>query len=184
MTSPSDIQGRKPLFLRWGLGRCTYLWDEAHTYAGLSLRTHARQNNLTKLFQKSFRYGKQRYKSPNWTKGQSQWCLGKYLLRVNSERKGLDRWAAKADPLMRVADCSSLPLLVFTTSTSRSLPLKWHTGRRERWTRWGDTKPCSGRGLGAYSGHWAGNKIEGLPIRLLKRLDSHTRLWEGLWGFC
>ena len=64
-----------------------------------------------------------------------------------------------------------------------SLPLKWHSGRKERWTRWGDTKPCSRRSFYAYNGHWAGNTIEGLLIRLLKRLNSHTRWWVGLWGF-
>ena len=73
--------------------------------------------------------------------------------------------------------CSSLPLQLLTTSTSAML--KEGKGKQSK----GDTNPALGEVSVIIVTTELWTKKEGFHIKLLKRLKSSTRTWEGLWDF-
>lgn len=91
------------------------------------------------------------------------------MVRVGSGRKRLHAWAVEqilwwALPVHYLSQFS-LPLPAFTASTS--VMLKGEKGGQ----REGDTEPCSWRGACAYSSHWAGEKMRGIPHQAAEKAE-------------
>lgn len=91
------------------------------------------------------------------------------MVRVSSGRKRLHAWAVEqilwwALPVHYLSQFS-LPLPVCTASTSGMLKGE-KGGQRE-----GDTEPCSWRGVCAYSSHWAGEKMRGIPHQAAEKAE-------------